>query len=272
MEDLKLTVERVAAQLQERMAKFEADQKSAPMQAVVSSGLPADYLEFKAFVADALSLLQRQVELLASEHDQMEMRTGRKMLLLHGVPETKDEDAVQVALRITGDNLALSEATCESFSRVQRMGRPSAKPRPLLVKYRSVELRDKAWFVKTRLKGSGITVSEFLTKRRHETFAAARDLHGITNCWTREGVIFVLDADGKRHRVTSMAGLQCIPAPTDTSPSSLPAAAPHASPTKPLTTPVTRPAATQGTAKTASGSVPLTRRAKLSARNNITAK
>ena len=266
MEELRLTVERVAAQLQDRMAMFEEAQKSASAQAVVSSGLPADYVEFKTFVADALSLLQRQVELLAADCDGMEMRTRRKMILLHGVAEAKDENAVDLALRVTRDSLALPGATCDTFSRVQRLGRPAAKPRPLLIKFRSVETRDKAWFAKTKLKGSGITVSEFLTKRRHDVFVAARERYGTSGCWTREGVVIVLDANGKRHRVTSLSGLQCIPGPKPPPPML------RESPAKKPSTPSVAAVPASATARSGSSSgpsLPLIRKAKAAAKSNL---
>lgn len=273
MDALKLTVERVAEQLQERMSRFEEAQKSAQTHSVAAPDLPADYLQFKCFVTDALSLLQQQVELLADNCDQMEIRTRRKMLLFHGVPETKDEDVVGTVLQIAKENLGLSETSRGVISRAQRMGRPSSKPRPLLVEYQSLEIRDKAWFAKTKLKGSGITASEFLTRRRHDVFVEARERHGISNCWTREGAIIILDANGKRHRVTTLVGLRRIPSPTSGSASSsVPAKLPQGSPKRQFTTPVA-PAIASSSAKSSSGPAQLpVRRAKAAAKGSISSR
>ncbi|XP_026733623.1 uncharacterized protein LOC113497968 [Trichoplusia ni] len=85
------------------------------------------------------------------------------------------------------------------------MGRNNngSKPRPILLKLRDAEVRDRIWFEKTKLKGSGITLSEFLTKTRHDAFMMAREKFGISNCWTQRGEVFVLGADGTKRRVLS---------------------------------------------------------------------
>ncbi|XP_026745500.1 uncharacterized protein LOC113506863 [Trichoplusia ni] len=93
--------------------------------------------------------------------------------------------------------------TVAAVRRCHRMGRNNngSKPRPILLKLRDVEVRDRIWFEKTKLKGSGITLSEFLTKTRHDAFMMAREKFGISNCWTRRGEVFVLGADGTKRRV-----------------------------------------------------------------------
>ncbi|KAF9413449.1 hypothetical protein HW555_008341 [Spodoptera exigua] len=90
------------------------------------------------------------------------------------------------------------------------MGRTSQKARPILLKLQDVALRDNIWHTKTKCKGSGITISEFLTKARHSVFMSARERFGVSQCWTREGTVYVLDFKGIRHRVTSSEDLDKI--------------------------------------------------------------
>lgn len=66
------------------------------------------------------------------------------------------------------------------------------------------------WFAKTKLKGSGITLSEFLTRPRHQLFMSARDKFGVNNCWTKQGLVYVMGADGSRHRVSTLGDLNRI--------------------------------------------------------------
>lgn len=159
--------------------------------------------------------LQDQISLLARESDNQEMRARRKILLIHGVPEEKDEDTTASVVKVVSDKLKVAEFTASDVGRCHRMGRSSGadRPRPILVKVRDMSLRQQLWFAKTALKGSGITMSEFLTKPRHDTFMAARQRFGVTKCWTRDGYVYVLGPDNKRHRISSLGELTQIQAP-----------------------------------------------------------
>ena len=78
------------------------------------------------------------------------------------------------------------------------------------VKFKDYSL-NQVWSSKTKSKGIEVTMLEFLTKRRHKTFLAARQRVGVTKCWTRDGVTIVVIADGTKNRVTSQAKLNIIP-------------------------------------------------------------
>jgi len=149
---------------------------------------------------------------LARELDNMETRSRRKILLVHGVAEQEDEETVEVVWHTFKTKLSMASLAVNDILRCHRMGRhkPDAKPRPILVELITIKLRDNIWSSKTKFKGTGITVSEFLTRSRHTTFMAARERHGVTRCWTREGSVFVISADGSRHRIDSIDDLNKI--------------------------------------------------------------
>uniref|UniRef100_A0A2A4JEB7 Uncharacterized protein n=1 Tax=Heliothis virescens TaxID=7102 RepID=A0A2A4JEB7_HELVI len=89
-----------------------------------------------------------------------------------------------------------------------RLGADTGKPRPLLIRFQSLSLRNEVWRSKTTLKGSGLVLSEFLTKPRHDAFLAARKHFGVNQCWTSEGKIVVLLPDKSRRKIESPAELQ----------------------------------------------------------------
>ncbi|CAG4930217.1 unnamed protein product [Colias eurytheme] len=92
------------------------------------------------------------------------------------------------------------------------MGRSNSdRPRPIVVKFKDISLKRKIWSAKKDLKGSGITLSEFLTKSRHDLFMAARKRFGVERCWTRDGNIFLIGPDGNRHQINAPADLDDIP-------------------------------------------------------------
>lgn len=197
-----------------QMAAFQNELRNSQSPGPTATKLETDFGAFRSFITTAIGNLQQQLELMAQEVDHLDMRGRRKILLVHGVAEVKEEDSVAVAVRVVRERLNISEFCAADIRRCHRMGRASSgATRPILVKFQSGVTKDKIWFSKKMLKGTGITLSEFLTKRRHDAFMAARQRFGIPKCWTRDGVVFVLGDDGTRHKVLSLAELGRIPLP-----------------------------------------------------------
>ncbi|CAG4974133.1 unnamed protein product [Colias eurytheme] len=150
-------------------------------------------------------------------YDNLEMRKRRKILLLHGVQECKDENPTATALNVVTQHLKICNLSTDSITQCHRLGMSKDnKPRPILIKVRDISNKEQIWSSKTNLKGTGITLSEFLTKNRHDIFMAARSQFGVSKCWTRDGKIFVIGPGGVRHRIEELADLKAIAAaPSD---------------------------------------------------------
>lgn len=213
MESVKETMSEMVDMFKASMSEFQQElqklQKST--SPVTAASLAAEFNNFKEFILSALSALQRQVEFLGREMDRLEMKKRRNMILLHGVKEEKSEDTTARVTSLIAEYLDLPNFSSSSIKLSYRLGRPSVnKNRPIVVKFTDIDVRDKVWFAKTKFKGTGITQSEFLTKDRHNIFLAARQRFGIGKCWTREGRIYVMTADGSRHQVESSCDLRAI--------------------------------------------------------------
>lgn len=194
-----------------RMAGFQKEiERAAPSNPTIAS-VSAEFHTFKKFIKTTLEAMQKQIQFLTVQLDQQEMRSRRKMLLLHGVPETEQE-ATSSVVELLNEHLA-DKLTINDVKRCHRLGQPRKNlTRCILIKFSDVSVRNSVWFDKKRLKGSGVTLSEFLTKPRHAVFMAARERLGIRRCWTRDGNVYVLDAADKRHCVTSVAEVEQFPA------------------------------------------------------------
>lgn len=218
------------------MTQFESQLLKSTTPTTVEA-IAADYAAFKTFTLAALKALQQQMEILARDVDNQEMRSRRKIILLHGVPEDSKEDPADVVTKVVSTKLKVTNFTCAHISRCHRMGRAAGadRPRPILVKIHDMIMRDQVWFAKTNLKGTNITLSEFLTKPRHVAFVAARDRFGVKNCWTRDGYVHILGPDGARHRICSMGELNKLK-PQDTRRPATAAAAAAAGPSARATT------------------------------------
>lgn len=203
------TLQQLSATFMQRMEAFENELKKGNSSSNIST-LAADFSSFKTFVMDALRTLQEQNALLTRSVEQLEMRSRKKILLLHGIPEEKQEDTSSLVVKIVCKQLKQDSFQTSDINHCHRMGKtPSlgGKPRPILVKLRDMDVRNDIWFAKTNLKASGITLSEFLTRNRHELFVQARKKLGISRCWTREGVIYAMSHDGSRHRLDTQEDL-----------------------------------------------------------------
>lgn len=217
MENLQKTVEEVTEQLNKRMAQFDSElaaARASPNMPHTLDSLAADFSSFRSDTISTLSNLQSIVAFLAKDVERLEIRSRRKILLLHGVDEQKEESAAAVATSVFAECLDF-EVGPDDVSRCQRMGRATGeKPRPLLVKFKDVARRDQVWFAKKLFKGSGKTLSEFLIVSRHKLFMAARTKLGVSSCWTRGGEIFCITADGKKRSIASFAELDSIDGPS----------------------------------------------------------
>ncbi|KAL4721722.1 hypothetical protein ACJJTC_007111 [Scirpophaga incertulas] len=144
------------------------------------------FASFKVLMLDSIINLTCQLSILSQSVERLELQGRRRILLLHGIPEDKSEE--------------LSKGRAAD----------GGNPRPILIKFLDVSLRDKIWFAKTKLKGSGVTLSEFLTRSRHALFMAAREKLGVKQCWTKEGNVYVLGSDGSRHRILTLSDIHKV--------------------------------------------------------------
>jgi hypothetical protein len=214
MESVKQSMAEMAEVFNTRMAEFQGRIDKASSSTTTHhptlSSVAAEFDAFRAFIMKAMDSLQRQVEVLGQQVDSMEMRSRRKILLFHGVPESGGEDTTAQVVNLLKAHLK-SSLTADDISRSHRMGRPrSNQIRCILVKFRDTSNRNAIWFGKTALKGSGVIVSEFLTRPRHDIFMAARERFGVRNCYTKDGSVYVLVKGGERRNVTSRADLERI--------------------------------------------------------------
>lgn len=215
MEEIKDSVAQMQRLFMQQMGDFQAELHKSSIPATTST-LAADFASFRTFVIAALQSLQKQLEVVTRSHDNMEMQSRRKILLFHGVHEMKSEDTSAIVVKTVIEKLKVADFSVSSISRCHRMGRAATpdKTRPILVKIRDYSLRNKVWSAKANLKATGVTLTEFLTKSRHDIFMTARRKFGIARTWTRDGTVFVLGHDGTRHRVTCRSELDNIVEPT----------------------------------------------------------
>ncbi|KAJ8723219.1 hypothetical protein PYW08_003131 [Mythimna loreyi] len=198
-----------------RMQEYEAKLQKATTGSSSSPeivSIASEFTEFKKFVFQALSTLKSQIELLTAGFDRHETAMRRKVLLFHGVPEKENERLPDVVHEILSRQIKLTELSSDNnvIHVCHRLGPKKQKARPILVRFFRMESRQLVWGSKKALKGTGITISEFLTQSRHHVFMTARKHFGLLNCWTTEGRIVVVRPDKSRSKIETASELHTL--------------------------------------------------------------
>lgn len=170
--------------------------------------LSREFRDFKMLTWKSLAMMRSQMELLVQGLDRQETASRRKILLFHGIPESSVSSVESLVMDLLTSQFKMSDIAPELLASCYRLGSNSSKPRPILVRFSSHQLRSQVWNAKTSLKGSDVAVSEFLTKPRHDVFMAARKHFGIRQCWTSEGRIIIALPDNKRRKIEAMSELK----------------------------------------------------------------
>lgn len=211
---LSTNLQEISNMFSTKMDDFNADLKRVAATEVVShkelESLSCEFLIFKSLIWKSVSLLKSQMELLLLGLDRHEMMSRRKVLLFHGVEEIKQPDMDKYIIDLLQQKLKLSSITLEDLSTVHRLGSDTSKPRPILVRFSNYKHRRQAWNAKTLLKNTNVTITEFLTKPRHDLFMAARKHFGMKHCWSSEGRIVISLSGNRRHQIETMSELRAL--------------------------------------------------------------
>lgn len=212
---LATSLEQLEKQFASRMQEYEDKLKkvsagNAPSTALNIAALSSEFSDFKAFVVQTFTTIKTQIELLALGLDRHETIMRKKVLLFHGIAENKDEKLRSVVADLLTDKMKLSGVSEGNLQVCHRLGPSQTKTRPILVRFYNTEHRNTVWENKTALKGSGITISEFLTKARHRIFMTARQHFGLHRCWTVDGKIVVMVSEKARRKIESMTELLAL--------------------------------------------------------------
>ena len=125
---------------------------------------------------------------ILEELDDLQQYGRRTNILIHGVPEESSEKTDNKALYIINNKLGISGVTIDHLSRSHRLGKKhEGKKRPIIVRFTSYRRRKMVFDVKKKLKGTGITVTENLSKYPEwlSTTIAKNDLvEEIAGHWT----------------------------------------------------------------------------------------
>ena len=120
--------------------------------------------------------------------DRQEQYSRRNCLLIHGLPESKNENTDELVIDTIKEKMG-EEIEKDEIDTSHRLGTPNnnGKSRPIIIKF--VRYNTRYRIFKNKKKGKSISVTESLTKKRKEALKKAREDHGFENVWSSEGKI-----------------------------------------------------------------------------------
>ena len=145
--------------------------------------------------------LRERIDILEAKSDDQEQRNRAYCLLIHGCPESDDENTDDVALDVFNIQEGLLDIRKTDFIRTHRTGpKPKVsrntrssgtaqRPRPIIVRFSNWNARKKVFSNKRELRGKQWVITESLTKYRLELFKKAQAKYGRNKVWTNEGYI-----------------------------------------------------------------------------------
>ena len=157
--------------------------------------------------------LQDNIDNLVLEIDALEQYGRRNCLLIHGIPETRSdwgnsvENTEALVLGVMNNKLGLGKDS-SSLDRCHRLGlgggnhearggQTRQKSRPIIVKFVAYSVRSEVFRCKRKLKGTGLAITESLTRRRMETYKAVFKHRKVQSLWTIDGRIVALRTDNQ---------------------------------------------------------------------------
>ena len=143
------------------------------------------------------------IESLKSWLDRQEQYSRRNCLLIHGLPESKNENTDELVIDAIKEKMG-EEIEKNEIDRSHRIGVPknNGKNRPIIIKFVRYNTRCKIFKNRKKLKGKSISVTQSLTKKRMEALKKAREDHGFKNVWSSEEKILYKDlSEGNKIKV-----------------------------------------------------------------------
>ena len=124
------------------------------------------------------------IESLKGCLDRQEQYSRRNCLLIHGLPESKNENTNELVIDTIKEKMG-EEIEQNDIDRSHRLGAPKndGKKRPIIIKFVRYNTRCRTFKNKKKLKGKSISVTESLTKKSMEALKKAREDQGFKNVW-----------------------------------------------------------------------------------------
>ena len=155
-----------------------------------------------------LNKIESKINSYDDRIDEMEQYSRSNCLILHGTDIDTDLAYCEFLNEVTilfNDMLSLDqEVESEDIDIAHPLPKNKKNEHSIIVKFVQRSLRNNIYEKKSKLTGSGISITESLTKRRLQILKHAQNTFGFKNAWFNNGKFFRSNR-GKRHWIKNMS-------------------------------------------------------------------
>ena len=157
---------------------------------------------------------RKQIEVNHKENNDLEQYTRRQNVKIYGLPENGQETATETEQHVT--ELIRTKLNIDITERdidiAHRLGKKIHNhTRGVIVRLISRKMKDRIIKEKKKLKGTGISIMEDLTKSNYHLYKKALESQKVSQIWTRNGQIFCKDGDDNIRKINNETDLQKLP-------------------------------------------------------------
>ncbi|XP_072022198.1 uncharacterized protein [Amphiura filiformis] len=139
--------------------------------------------------------LSQQMKYVDKQLNDIQQYSRRNSLRVTGIPEHLKECTDTIVKDLAKEKLGITinDSDVDRSHRVGKMNESedgSKKHRAILVKFTSYRPRNKVIKARSKLKGSGITIHEDLTKQNQSLLSKTAKHPGVVSAWSIDGRIF----------------------------------------------------------------------------------
>ena len=175
--------------------------------------------EFDLAVRDKqIGELQKELDEIKHQQDEMEQYSRRNCLIVHGIAEKEGENTDELVRKMCKERLDI-DVDVGDLDRTHRLGshkgKPKPKPRGIIVKFTNYSARNLVYQGRRTLRdqsGPQVYIQESLTKARTDLFWEVKTKlkNDIKSVWTQDGRIKVLTQDNRRVTLSNKSHLRRI--------------------------------------------------------------
>lgn len=162
--------------------------------------------------------LKQELSAVKESLENQEQYSRRNCLRIYGIKEAPNESTDNLVVDLARKSLK-TDITLDHIDRSHRItprlsangGVPphqTPRPKPIIVKFSSYNVRSQFYRARTLLKGSGIFINEDLTPQRQTLFARVRSHPSVKRSWTLDGRIFAIDGNDRKHVILRVTDLE----------------------------------------------------------------
>lgn len=203
-------IDKVADRLQSELRKLK--ETVATGEGVTDS--ETVFADFERRMMQSLNKLRSELADLKSAFARHMEDVNRKSyadyVIVHGMAEKADEDLYTELCNVFNSKIGVVLSK-EDFAICYRLGKKAVnvgdkRGRPVAVKFLHRWKRNGVYNNKKKLKGSGLVISEMLTKSVRDLFKVVKQYIDVKKCWTWKGDIYI-STDSGRKRIDSASDI-----------------------------------------------------------------